>query len=231
MTGPQESIADKERMQYLILLAAACSRDEEDLLDFHLAHHLGYDVYVQRFAHFDDLVRVERLRRGIGSSAGPLSLAQRQELAKDRATALLLDSLSACQRHQYKDHRYFDVIGGESGKRYRIWHRTMQNIEELGAQGERRCIWCVHPADVPLCDVLLAQKIALESFERDALRIANGYSDWPTRCGDDIPAIRMAVLAPYRALAGSILPGRRRRDKRAWRCGWDALKELSFRGT
>ena len=231
MTGPQESIADKERMQYLILLAAACSRDEEDLLDFHLAHHLGYDVYVQRFAHFDDLVRVERLRRGIGSSAGPLSLAQRQELAKDRATALLLDSLSACQRHQYKDHRYFDVIGGESGKRYRIWHRTMQNIEELGAQGERRCIWCVHPADVPLCDVLLAQKTALESFERDTLRIANGYSDWPTRCGTDIPEIRMAVLAPYRAMADSILPGRKRRDKRPWRCGWDALEKLSLRGT
>ena len=107
----------------------------------------------------------------------------------------------------------------------------MQNIEELGAQGERRCIWCVHPADVPLCDVLLAQKIALESFERDALRIANGYSDWPTRCGDDIPAIRMAVLAPYRAMADSILPERKRRDKRPWRCGWDALKELSLRGT
>jgi len=178
LARPDGAAADADRRQYMALLAEACSRDEDDLLLFHLAHHQGHDVYAQRFPNFDDLVQVERVRRDVSTPAENLSPAQRQELANDRATALLLENLSAQQRCQYKTYRYFDVTGGESGRWYRIWHRSQQNIEELDVYGRRICIWCFHPIDVALGNVLLAQKTALELFERDAMRIANRYSDF-----------------------------------------------------
>jgi hypothetical protein len=96
----------------------------------------------------------------------------------ERATTLLLENLTQAQLRQYASDRTFDVIGGQSGKRYRLWHRTMQNIEELDARGRRKCIWCFHPVGLDLADVLLAQKTALELFEYDALRIAQCYSDF-----------------------------------------------------
>jgi hypothetical protein len=97
-------------------------------------------------------------------------------LANQRATALLLENLSDEQRLQYTNHRHFDVIGGESGKRYRIWHRPSMNVEELDAFDQPKCIWCFRPVGLVICDVLLAQKVALELFETDAIRIANRFS-------------------------------------------------------
>jgi len=100
------------------------------------------------------------------------------ERVRRRAARLLLENLTEAQLAQYASDRTFDVIGGQSGRRYRIWHRTMQNIEEFDPQGRRRRIWCFHPVGLDLCDVLLAQKTALELFEYDALRIAQCYSDF-----------------------------------------------------
>lgn len=107
------------------------------------------------------------------------SEAAQVALANQRATALLLENLSGQQRRQYAKHRYFDVTGGESGKRYRIWHRPSMNVQELDALGEPKWIWCFHPVGVVICDVLLAQKMALELFEMDAIRIANRFSVRP----------------------------------------------------
>jgi hypothetical protein len=100
-------------------------------------------------------------------------------LANQRATALLLENLSDQQRRQYRTHRHFDVIGGESGKRYRIWHRPSMNVAELDGFGKPKWIWCFHPVGVVVCDVLLSQKMALELFEPDAIRIANKFSVEP----------------------------------------------------
>ena len=100
-------------------------------------------------------------------------------LANQRATALLLENLSDQQRRQYRAHRHFDVIGGESGKRYRIWHRPSMNVAELDGFGKPKWIWCFHPVGVVVCDVLLSQKMALELFETDAIRIANKFSVEP----------------------------------------------------
>ena len=115
----------------------------------------------QQSAHYDDLAR---------------AAVRREELANERAAALLFANLTGKQRRQYDVNRYFDVIGGDSGKHYRIWHRGMQNIEELDAFGHRVCVWCVHPVGVAMADMLLAQKFALELFESDALGIAHRYS-------------------------------------------------------
>lgn len=172
---PGGAAADEDRREYLDLLVSACSRNEDDLLDLHLAHHYCVDPHTQRSAHFDALVRAERVRR--------------EELAADeRATALLLENLTEEQRRQYTAYRHFDVIGGESGGRYRISHRTAQNIEQLDAFGRRLCIWCVHPVGVATADVLLAQKTALELFEADAIRVANRHSDFASQCPDGATA-------------------------------------------
>jgi hypothetical protein len=107
-------------------------------------------------------------------------------LADERATALLLANLTNQQRRQYAADRYFDVIGGQSRRHYRIWHRSQQNIEEIDRFGNRRCIWCVHPTGVAMGDVLLAQKVALELFEFDALEIAHCYSDFAASPAPDL---------------------------------------------
>jgi hypothetical protein len=93
---------------------------------------------------------------------------------QNRALQLLIDNLSPSQREQYQTHRYFDVIGGDTGKRYRIRHGYQMNVEELDEKGRRFRLLCFLPeGGVPLGDVMLAQKIALEVFESDTMRVAH----------------------------------------------------------
>ena len=104
-----------------------------------------------------------------------------------RALDLLMENLTGAQQRDFLRYGCFDVIGGESGKRYRLWHCFHQNIEELDAYRCRVCLWCFQPGEArALADVLLAQKAALELFERDAMRIANRYSDFSPNSGRDI---------------------------------------------
>jgi hypothetical protein len=90
-----------------------------------------------------------------------------------RSQRLLRDWLSDEQRSQYERYRYFDVVGCHSGKRYRIRHGTASNITELDATGQPLFGWCFLPRDnLPSGDVMLAQKIALETDELGVLKIA-----------------------------------------------------------
>jgi hypothetical protein len=101
-----------------------------------------------------------------------------------RRVDLLLANLTPEQRRQYRRERNFDVVGGQSGTRYRLWHCFQQNIEELDGNGRRRWVWCFHPREtLVLGDVLLAQKTALELFENEAIRIAHGYSNFGANAG------------------------------------------------
>ena len=101
-----------------------------------------------------------------------------------RGVDLLLANLTPEQRRQYRRERNFDVVGGQSGTRYRLWHCFQQNIEELDGNGRRRWVWCFHPREtLVLGDVLLAQKTALELFENEAIRIAHGYSNFGANAG------------------------------------------------
>jgi hypothetical protein len=70
--------------------------------------------------------------------------------------------------------KHFEVIGSDTGARYRIRHGRMMNIEELDFAGNKVCAWCFLPeGGLVAGDCMLAQKIALETFERKALVIAN----------------------------------------------------------
>jgi hypothetical protein len=96
--------------------------------------------------------------------------------AKERGLRLLKENLTPVQREQYDRHRYFDVVGGKSGRRYRIWHGHQMNIEQLDKSGKHICGWCFMPQGRLVAgDVMLAQKVALELFENEALRIANRF--------------------------------------------------------
>ena len=93
-----------------------------------------------------------------------------------RGLRLLRSWLSAEQRAQFDAHTYFDVIGGDSGKRYRILFGVSANVHEFGEEGYPKIGWCFVPSGylVP-GDIMLAQKIALETNEYGALAVANRF--------------------------------------------------------
>jgi hypothetical protein len=94
--------------------------------------------------------------------------------ADQKARALLRRWLSPAQLEQYEKMGHFEVVGSDSGKRYRINRYAQMNIEELDERGVRVAVWCFLPeGNLPVGDTLLAQKIALETNERAALAIAN----------------------------------------------------------
>lgn len=94
-----------------------------------------------------------------------------------RGRRLLLEWLSETQRIQYEERNYFEVTGCHSGKRYRIRHGTGTNVYGLDDAGKPRTGWCFVPDGYLVAgDVMLAQKIALETDERGALAMANTFS-------------------------------------------------------
>jgi len=90
---------------------------------------------------------------------------------------LLPDWLSPEQQAQFDTSKSFDVIGCDSGKRYRIRYGTGTNIIEMNAGGEPVMSWCFIPSGYLVAgDVMLAPKIALETNEHAALAVANKSS-------------------------------------------------------
>jgi len=95
------------------------------------------------------------------------------------ALQLLVRNLSPAQRQQFARHDYFDVIGGDTGRRHRIRVGRTLNVAQLNASGGCVRMLCFEPqGQLPVGDVMLAQKIALELFESKALRVANASPTW-----------------------------------------------------
>jgi hypothetical protein len=99
-----------------------------------------------------------------------------ENIRKARGITLLRKWLSPEQQAQFDALRHFDVIGCDTGRRYRIRHGTTPNVHEIDADECPVMGWCFVPSG-PLVpgDVLLAQKIALETNERAALAVANRF--------------------------------------------------------
>ena len=106
---------------------------------------------------------------------------------------LLTDNLSPAQRDQLEVFNYFDVVGGDTGTRYRIRFGNLMNVEQLDPRGKRIRLLCFAPEGrLPVADTMLAQKIALELFETEAVHTANDRQEWPDfwerpRSGFDTP--------------------------------------------
>src|SRR5882672_5699172 len=93
-----------------------------------------------------------------------------------RGLELLKEWLSPEQFAQYDTKSHFEVTGCHSGKRYRISHGTSMNIHELDGAGCPCIGWCfARKGYLVAGDVMLAQKIALETDERGALNVGNKF--------------------------------------------------------
>jgi hypothetical protein len=100
-----------------------------------------------------------------------------------RGLRLLREWLSAAQLAQFEADGNFEVIGCHSGKKYRIRQGVSMNVHEIDAQGHPLVCLCFFPDAFHLAcgDVMLAQKIALETNELAALAVANRFPIGETR--------------------------------------------------
>ncbi|WP_426435544.1 hypothetical protein [Bradyrhizobium genosp. P] len=127
------------------------------------------------------------LRRAAGTVRATLSAIRARwrayERIEARGIALLSDWLSPEQLSQFEKHKRFDVIGSDSGKRYRICYGTSTNVYEMDSKGRVVMGWCFRPVgSLAAGDVMLAQKIELENNERAALMVAKPFpSSLPPR--------------------------------------------------
>lgn len=94
--------------------------------------------------------------------------------AEAKSLELLAEELSPAQLAEWQQSASFTVTGCVSDKRYRIERGTSMNVKEIG-QNDREIAWlCFQPAGASSTgDTMLAQKLALELFEPEALRVAN----------------------------------------------------------
>src|ERR1700755_755484 len=89
-----------------------------------------------------------------------------ENTAEARGLRVLRGWLSPRQRAQLDSQGAFDVIGSDSGKRYRICYGTSTNIREIDQAGRLGHSWCFVPVGGLVAgDVMLAQKVALETSE------------------------------------------------------------------
>ncbi len=103
----------------------------------------------------------------------------RRRMLRDRrrkGILLLKENLSAEQLRQYESYRYFEVKGGRTGKTYRIYHGQQMNVWEMDGDGKRVAGWCFLPKGrLVTGDVMLAQKMALEIYEDEDIKVAHKY--------------------------------------------------------
>src|SRR5262245_13917451 len=103
----------------------------------------------------------------------------RDEKAHQQGLRLLKQNLSPSQRIQLEMLNYFDVVGGKTGTLYRIHLGDRMNIAQLDTSDNRvRGICFLPQSDLPVGDTMLAQKLALELFEIEALRVATHLLPW-----------------------------------------------------
>ena len=122
------------------------------------------------------LRRFRLTRLGLRYLTGLGRIFSSENSSEARGLRLLRSWLSPEQRAQFDATRYFEVTGCHSGKRYRIHHGVVTNVHEMDAAGHPKVGWCFAPVGHLVAgDVMLAQKIALETNESAALAAANAF--------------------------------------------------------
>lgn len=95
---------------------------------------------------------------------------ENERAARARARRLLLQCLSKTQKETMEKDKFFDVE--VENRLYRIYQGTYGNIKLMDGN-KAKISYCIQPPGVPIEDAMLAQKLLLESDEREFLRIAN----------------------------------------------------------
>jgi hypothetical protein len=120
---------------------------------------------------FEQLASAARWVRGLREK-----YQSRSNAREARGLRLLKEWLAPAQLAQYDANGFFEVTGCDSGKRYRIHHGAAMNVVEIDEASRVRSGWCFIPkACLVAGDVMLAQKIALETDERATLAIAKNF--------------------------------------------------------
>jgi hypothetical protein len=133
-----------------------------------MSHHLNFFVFVPAVVTLFTLTVLLAEFRLLGSRRPRCE-------AEKKAMALLRSWLTPEQDKQWAARREFEVIGCDTGTRYRITHAAMMNVHQLDPAGRTVAQWCFAPeGDLAPGDILLAQKVALETMERKVLALANG---------------------------------------------------------
>jgi hypothetical protein len=100
--------------------------------------------------------------------------AAHAKLAKGRARKLLVDFLEDGQRASFEKDRYFIVHSRDGLRRYKVTHKRSGNVKLIDSNGKDLASFCIHPQiECPDEDTMLAQKLMLETDEKEFLRIAN----------------------------------------------------------
>jgi len=80
------------------------------------------------------------------------------------------------QRAQFDATKYFDVVGCDTGRRYRIHYGRVTNVHQIDEAGQPVVGWCFVPSGGLVAgDIMLVQKIALETAELATLAVANQF--------------------------------------------------------
>lgn len=91
-----------------------------------------------------------------------------------RANALLERHLSEWQLSLLKGRGWFIATGNETGRRYRIRRGWVGNVDVIDDDNNVSGKYCIHPAClIPTGDLMLLQKLMIESDERRFLATAN----------------------------------------------------------
>jgi hypothetical protein len=110
------------------------------------------------------------------------NIVKRSNFPEARGRRLLRSWLSDEQLAQFDARNFFDVIGCHTARRYRIYYANVANVEEIDKVGRPIIRYCFVPkGDLVPGDVMLAQKIALETNELAALAVANRFAPQPHR--------------------------------------------------
>jgi hypothetical protein len=100
----------------------------------------------------------------------------RETAAEARAEKLLRENLSDSQLLRLDANGCFDVVGGSSGKTYRITRGRQMNVYQLDKNGRRvRGLCFVPEGNLVSGDVMLIQKLSLEINETKAVATANVF--------------------------------------------------------
>ena len=93
-----------------------------------------------------------------------------------RSLRLLRAWLSPAQRAHFAEKGYFEVVGGDTGRQYRIHAGAGMNVCEVDKKGRPILGLCfVQAGELPIGNVVLSQKIALENCESSALAVARRF--------------------------------------------------------
>jgi hypothetical protein len=104
----------------------------------------------------------------------PSAAVAKTAAARIRGMQLLMQNLTSEQTADYNRHHYFVVRGGRTGRRYRIRHGTVLNVDMIDRHGKALATLCFGPiGNLVEGDVMLTQKLALELFEDDVIHTAN----------------------------------------------------------